>query len=198
MRREIFSDSEIIQGIHLQRSDVLLYLYSKNYRIVKDLIEKSTGSETEAEDIFQDALIILFNKIRNNELQLTSSIHTYLIAIAKNLWYHILAKKKKVFFEEITDYKESENFFDAMLILERKKIFVQHFFELSEGCQKLIKLYIKHTLIQDITITMGYSSEQFTRNKKTRCKQSLLNKILKNPYFKNVSNERSGKSDLLP
>ena len=72
-----------------------------------------------------------------------------------------------------------------LMILERKKIFANHFKELPEDCRQLILLFIKKTNIGDITNIMGYGSEQFTRNKRLRCKKSLLKKILQNPYFKN-------------
>lgn len=198
MKKGSFTDSEIIQGILQQRNDVIQYLYAKNYGIATSHIERNNGNVNDAEDIFQDAVMVLFSKIRNNELTLTGSIHTYLIGIVKFMWLRSLEKKKKHTFEDITDVVEIESFFDEILIVERKKIFLQHFQELPLRCQKLINLFIKHYPLQQITEIMGFGSDQYTRNKRLRCKKSLLEKITINPYFKNLNNEKPGKNYQLP
>ena len=198
MKTGTFTDSEIIQGMLQQRNDVIHYLYATNYRSVRNHIEKNNGSIIDAEDIFQDAIIVLFHKVRNNELTLTSSVHTYLFGVVKILWLRHLEKNKKHTFEAITDVMEKESFFDDLLKLERKKIFLYHFKELPQGCQKLINLFIRHCPIQEITTIMGFGTDQYTRNKRLRCKKSLLEKITLDPYFKNTTNERFGKNSALP
>jgi|SRR5208337_4129691 len=183
--KEVYSDQELVNGIYIHDPRVIQHLYKKNYRSVLHYIQNHNGNENDAKDVFQDAMIFLHHKIRQQELLLTSSIHTYFFGVAKILWYRSLEKKKRFVFDEQPEMVGENNIIHDLIVLERKKIFATHFKELSEDCQRLINLFIKKTNIGDITTIMGYGSEQFTRNKRLRCKKSLLKKIIENPYFKN-------------
>lgn len=95
--KEVFSDQELIDGIQIHDTAVLEFMYKKNYRSVKHYIENHNGSEEDAQDVFQDAMIFLHHKVSQNELILKSSIHSYLFGVTKMLWLRGLERKRDMY-----------------------------------------------------------------------------------------------------
>ncbi len=201
MKKSSYTDEEIIKGIQSQNNDVLLYVYRKNLRSVRYYIEKNSGSTKDAEDIFQDALVLMYHKIREGTLELTSSFHTYLFSIVKLHWLKQLnqRERRKTDYEECDKFvNDNEGLLEDLIQAERKAVFIRHFNELTTDCQKIIKLFLKGLMISEITKLMGFNSEQHTKNRRFRCKKVLIEKILQDPYFKELTNERFGKDYQIP
>jgi RNA polymerase sigma factor (sigma-70 family) len=201
MKKSSYTDEEIIKGIQSQNNDVLLYVYRKNLRSVRYYIEKNNGTAKDAEDLFQDALVLMYYKIREGSLELTSSFSTFLFSIVKLHWLKHLKQRER----RKTDYEECDNFINEneglledIIQAERKAVFVRHFNELTTDCQKIIRLSLKGLMISEITKLMGFNSEQHTKNRRFRCKKVLIEKILQDPYFKELTNERFGKDYQIP
>jgi RNA polymerase sigma factor (sigma-70 family) len=201
MKNNKYTDQDIIQGILQQNKDVLLFIYKHNFLTIKYYIEKNNGSEKDAEDIFQDTLIVLFNKVRNNDLELTSSFDTYLFTIAKFQWLKVLRHNKT----HNVDLKECDQFItenpeiiEDLILAERKKLVIQHFNEISEECKKIFRHLINGWTLDEITKLMGYNSVQHTKNRRLKCKKFLITRIMNNPRFKELTNEKIGKNYQIP
>lgn len=201
MRKDNYTDQEIVDGIKRHDAAVLVFIYKRNFRSVKHYIENNSGNEKDAEDVFQDVLITLFDKIRNDTLNLHCSFHTYLFSVLKITWLRQLSHRdqKKFSIEDCDDISnEFVGLNDDLLESERRKVFLQHFNEISQDCQKIIRLILKGYSITEITKIMGYQSEQHTKNRRFRCKKNLIERILKNPNYKELTNERTGENYSVP
>ncbi len=68
MRKEIKSsvpaDSEIILGILNDSKDILNRLYKMYFPMVLQLVLNNNGNEDDAKDVFQESVIVLYNKVR--------------------------------------------------------------------------------------------------------------------------------------
>ena len=60
---------------------------------------------------------------------------------------------------------------------DRLEIFRRNFDSLSTDCQKVLRYFIEGMSIAEITRKMGYRSEQHTKNRRYRCKLSLIKQI---------------------
>ena len=80
------SDNELIRGIKIHDSAILIHVYDTYYPVIEGYIIHNQGTVDQARDIFQDAMIIVYNRIRSDELVLSCKFGTYLYAICKNLW----------------------------------------------------------------------------------------------------------------
>ena len=60
------------------------------------LVTSNSGTEYEAKDIYQEALIVLWQKAVSNNLVLTSKLSTYLYSICQNLWRKELDRKSRL------------------------------------------------------------------------------------------------------
>jgi RNA polymerase sigma factor, sigma-70 family len=191
MKKDTYTDEEILTGIQVQTRSILQFVYQINFRSVKYFVEKNGGTDKDAEDVFQDAMIHLYDKVRSGELQLKCSVHTYLFSVSRILWLGQLKKQevRRTVTDEVDSFtSENDGILESLVNTERKALFIRHFNELTEDCQKIIKYFLKGFTISEITKKMGFSSEQHTKNRRFRCKKSLIERILQNPNYKELAN----------
>lgn len=183
-------DSElIVENFKKQDNDTLEFIYKKFYPSVQNLIVLNSGSEDDARDIFQEALIIVYRKLTYDDLQLTCSFNTFLYSVAKRLWLKELEKRKvtKSQMEIWNGFSGSEQEDAAVTIRdERYRIYQEHFLALSERCQKLLRLYYQKVPLRDIAELLGLSSEKYAKKRKYQCKESLMKRIQSDPRFLNL------------
>ena len=167
------NDREIIERIKKGDETALDYLYKKNYRMMVKMIVKNNGSEEEAQDIYQDALIVLWQKALSEDFILTSKLSTYLYSICQNLWRKELDRKSRHSNEEAD--RPEINDIDKE---ERIKIVNQCINDLGETCKKILSYYYFDNLsMNDIAEKMGFANSDTAKTKKYKCKKELDNKI---------------------
>ncbi len=171
---------------------MLLEIYRICFPQARHHILSNSGNEYDAEDVFQDALLVVYYKVRNNSLTLNSSFNTYLLGIVKFLWLKELQRKKNYFgipVEMADPLYDEYDFLEDYFKMEKRKLIFEHYSDLSPDCQRILDLYLKETPINRITLLMGYSSDQYTKNRRTSCKERLIWSIWNNPKFKELKNE---------
>jgi RNA polymerase sigma factor (sigma-70 family) len=183
-----YTDEAILDGLKKRDSGIIRYVYKEYYPTIKFLITTNSGTETDAEDVFQDALVVLFKKIAREDLILTSSFKTFLYSICRNLWLQRL--DRRVFsneFLEMEDLSElQENLYLEQPEEEQDKyrLFQQHFLRLSEDCKKILQLFLAKTSLKEIAEIMGFKTEKYAKTRKFMCKEKLKNAIINDPNFK--------------
>jgi RNA polymerase sigma factor (sigma-70 family) len=183
-----YTDEAIIDGLKKQNSLIIRYVYKEYYPTIKFLITTNSGTDTDAEDVFQDALVVLYRKIARENLVLTSSFKTFLYSICRNLWLQRLDRRvfRNEFLEledlgELQDISYSEQPEDDQ---EKYRLFQQHFFKLGDDCQKVLKLFMNKTSLREIADIMGFKTEKYAKTRKFMCKEKLKNSIINDPNFK--------------
>jgi RNA polymerase sigma factor (sigma-70 family) len=144
-----------------------LYAY---FPVIKKLVLKNSGSKQDAEDVYQEALIILMNKMQNPEFKLTSSLNTYLYSVCRFLWNDELKKKNKAI---TIDIKGNETFLEdaAPTRDDRDQKLAEKAFDLvGEKCKELLRLFYFHQMsLKDIALKLRFSTEKVAKNQKYRC-----------------------------
>jgi len=177
-----FTDQELLVGIARKDSHVLKYLYQEYFGSARQLVLRNNGSEDDARDIFQEVLLVIFRKVKQKDFALTCTLGTYLYSISKILWLKELNRRKRRP-ENITnteEYIDPDGDVEALSEYnERMLIYRKYFDQLSADCKRVLTLFMEGNSISEITRIMGYNSEQHTKNRRYRCKQSLINNIRK-------------------
>src|SRR6185436_2895777 len=96
----VLSEKEIFERICKGDEKSLEFLYKKYYRMMTKMVITNSGTEEEARDVYQDALIVFWQKATSGNLVLTSKISTYIYSICQNLWRKELDRKKRLSNEE--------------------------------------------------------------------------------------------------
>ena len=89
-----YSDAQILDGILHSDSKVINFIYREYYGKVESFLLGKGGNPEHIKDVFQEAMIVICKKVRGQELILSCSFSTYLIAVSKNIWMHDLRKQR--------------------------------------------------------------------------------------------------------
>jgi len=167
------TDDEIIQAI--QRGDhksALKELY-QYYPVVRQLILKNSGNKHDAEDIYQEALIIFCRKVKGKDFQLTSSLKTFLYSISRLQWLNELRKRKKEMVkDDVGELPESdwEKLNEYLHEEEKFRKAENAMLKLGGKCRKLLQLfYSENKSFKEIADALGFSDEKVAKNQKYRC-----------------------------
>ncbi len=186
------SNSDLIKGIRNHDSSVLEHVYNTHYPIIEGYITHNQGSREQARDIFQDAMIIVYKRIKSNELELTCKFGTYLYAICKNIWMQERKKylqRTQKLREQPLEVNDPGPADDPLLQNHLTDLFNKHFDALSKDCQKILSMYFNNFSVEDIRAAMNYKDLHHTADRKYRCKKSLINRIVNDPLFKRLKDE---------
>lgn len=175
-------DNEILKRISEGDEKVLDYLYKKNYRMMSRIVLSGKGTEDEAKDIYQEALIVFWQKVIKGELTLTSKISTYLYSVCLNLWRKELAKKAKFSDEEVKEEQNVE--FQQHDRNEKIKIIHACINELGETCRQILSYhYFDGLSMEDIAEKMNLANANTAKTRKYKCKKRL-DELIKSKYTK--------------
>jgi RNA polymerase sigma factor (sigma-70 family) len=171
------NDSETLQRIRKGDETALEYLYKEHYRMMLRLVTKNSGTEEEAQDIYQDALIVFWQKVQKPDFQLTSKISTFLYGICQNLWRKELERKSRLSREE-----KDGQVINEMDKEERVKIINICLSKLGETCRKVLSYYYFDGMsMQEIAEILGFANADTAKTKKYKCKKEL-DEIVKTLY----------------
>lgn len=162
-------EKEIFERICRGDEKALETLYKKYYRMMTKMVITNSGTEEEARDIYQEALVVFWQKATSGKLVMTSKISTYIYSICQNLWRKELDRKKRLSNEEkdvaVTLDTETE---------ERNRIIAQCIEQLGETCKKvLMYYYFEEMSMQDIAEKLGFANTDTAKTKKYKCKKKL-------------------------
>ena len=179
------TDEQIIQQLKSgNHSSVFKELY-KHYALVRQMILKNSGNKQDAEDVFQEGVIILYRKVKEENFKLTSSIATFLFSISRYQWLNELRKRKKEPLSELKDISnEDEDLFGRYSEDESKfKKAEEAFMQIGDKCRELLQLfYYKKLDLKDIASKLGFSNEKVAKNQKYRCLEKARELYLKNNH----------------
>jgi len=187
-----YSDEQILKGILRHDNLILQYIYKQYYYSINYFIRKNQGSEDDASDIFQEAIIIIYRKIKENDLVFDrSSFKAYLFSVCRLLWLKQL-EKRRIEKEKLNDslpyqedlYDDSLN--EIVIKNERYGLYQRHFGALSTDCQKLLQLFFEKVSLKEIAMVMGYKSEKYAKKRKFKCKELLISRIKQDAEFKKI------------
>jgi len=178
------SDRDLLTGIRNKDKQIIHYIYLKLLPVVKRHIVNNSGTEFMAEDIFQDALLILFNKIRADEIYLSSSFSTYFVAICKNLWLNQLRKNRNstvYFTDEIERFNTIEDAYQPGLDMDFTRLFKKHFRRLSGKSQMVLYLHFNQVTPLEVAKQMGFKNKEYAISRKYKCLKKLISNIKGDP-----------------
>ncbi len=182
-----YTINAILKGVREKDNKVLYYIYQESYPAIKKHIVNNSGNAEDAKDIFQDAIVIIYNKSNKSDFILDCDFSTYLYSICKVLWWMEL-KKKKDEKSNMKELEELQKYQDDIIgsdgVSEKYSIYHKYINKLDYDCQKVLRLFYDGVRAKEIADIMGYENEQIARSKKYKCKEKILKWIRKDPNFK--------------
>ena len=174
-------DKKIIELLKLGKQHKAFLKLYKGYPQVEKLILSKGGTKEDAKDVFQEALIIFYEKVSTSNFQLTAAISTYLYSVSRFVWKDKSIKRKgkqmlDVSFEFTSE--EEQEFQEAIEKEEKFKELEQVLTQIGDKCLKLLKLFYYDGLkMKDIAAKVGLKSEKIAKNQKYKCLERAKLKV---------------------
>lgn len=177
VKRSALSDNEIISGILNDSKLMLNQLYQSFFPMVLQLVLSNNGDEDDAKDIFQESLIILYDKVKAGKFELSCKLKTFIYSICRRLWLKKLNHKSR----NTLNIKDFEDFIPLEEDLEqheKKDLLFQHMEkslgQLGNPCRTIIEdYYIQNKSMQEISDKFGYTNADNAKTQKYKCLQRL-------------------------
>jgi RNA polymerase sigma factor (sigma-70 family) len=171
------TEQALLKGLALNDSRAIETIYKDNFTMVQAFILNNNGSYDDARDIFQEAMIALYEKAQSDSFVLTSQIKTYVYSICRRLWLKRLQQmgrytgtvdniEETVAVEEDVEIHEKRN--AEFAIMDRAMN------SLGEPCKSLLEgYYIKKLGMQELAVEFGYTNADNAKNQKYKCLMRL-------------------------
>ncbi|WP_298512959.1 sigma-70 family RNA polymerase sigma factor [uncultured Kordia sp.] len=168
---------QMLTSTQKEKAFVKIYKY---FPKVSRFICKYGGTKEEAQDVFQEALLIFYKKANTPDFKLTARIETYIFSICKYLWKDQLQQKNKQInaFEETFVRDESIPADFHLQEEEKYQLAEKALRSIGEKCLKLLSLfYIDKKKMREIAHALGFTSESSAKTQKYKCLERAKNEL---------------------
>ncbi|MBX2828548.1 MAG: sigma-70 family RNA polymerase sigma factor [Flavobacteriaceae bacterium] len=168
-------DARFLNALISNDSTIIKEIYTRIFPKVEKFVLQNKGRASDAEDVFQKALLQLAARYKKERFEIVSSFDAYLFTVCKNLWRRELNKSKRKVTIDPTPELRSEEQDMALALLEQKRweLFQETFQKISENCQKILKMFFQKVPYAEIVKVMSYNSETVARQRVFKCKTRL-------------------------
>lgn len=181
------NEKSLLQGLARNDKRAVETIYKDNYNIVQALVLTNNGTAEDAKDIFQETMIVLYEKVQSGTFELNCQIKTFIYSVSRRLWLKRLMLQNRFILsdanEEVIsvedDLEEHERRNTEFGMMEKAMS------GLGEPCKSLLEaFYLQKRTMQDIASSFGYTNAENAKNQKYKCLMRL-----KKLFFSQYKNE---------
>ena len=177
----------LLKGLAQNDKKAVETIYKDNYNMVQALIISNNGSVDDAKDIFQEAMIVLYEKVQSGSFELNCQIKTFVYSVSRRLWLKRLMQQNR--------FSLSEDGMDTVAIEEEVEEHEKRNADfnrmekamsgLGEPCKSLLEAYyMQKKSMHEIAAEFGYTNPENAKNQKYKCLMRL-----KKLFFSQYKNE---------
>ena len=177
----------LLQGLARNDKKAVETIYKENFNLIQALVVNNSGTSEDAKDIFQEAMIVLYEKVQTGTFELNCQIKTFVYSVSRRLWLKRLMHQSRM---AITDNQEEVVAVDDEVEEHEKRNTEFSMMEkamsgLGEPCKSLLEaFYLQKKNMQDIATSFGYTNAENAKNQKYKCLMRL-----KKLFFSQYKNE---------
>lgn len=165
-----YTEETLIAGIKSGDENIMEYVYHQYYSMVAHFVKNNQGTENDAEDLYQEGLLVVFQKIRAGEE--IRFLKTYIYSVCRLKWLNLLRYRRRHPEQVIDTYEPFEVILedaetDAMPYQQAMK---QALAQLDETCRQiLLAFYFEKLSMEEIAQRFQYSKANTAKSKKNKC-----------------------------
>ncbi|MBS1736980.1 MAG: sigma-70 family RNA polymerase sigma factor [Bacteroidetes bacterium] len=171
---KIYDDERaLIKGLAANDFEATETIYRENYPAIEAFIIKNNGVHDDARDVFQEAMIILFERVQSGDFELTSLIKTYLYSVSRRIWLKKLQKLNRQYpaMENVSEIVAVEDQIESHDKVSQDLDMMQKSLEkMGEPCKSLLEaFYLQKKSMPEIAAAFGYTNADNAKNQKYKC-----------------------------
>ncbi len=171
-------DKLLLEGLARSEKGSIEAIYREHYSMVQAFILNNTGSPDDARDIFQEIMIVLYEKACSGSFELNCQLKTFVYSIGKRLWLKKLQQLQRYSSAPVEGLQETVPVDEEMELHERKNMQFSYMetsmVKIGEPCKSLLEAYyIQKKHMQDIAAEFGYTNADNAKTQKYKCLMRL-------------------------
>ena len=171
------NEQALLKGLANNDSKAIETIYKDNFNMVQSFILNNNGSYDEARDIFQEAMIALYEKAQTESFVLTCQIKTYVYSICRRLWLKRLQQLGR-YSQQVDSLEETVAVEEDLETHEKRNaeftIMDRALNSLGEPCKSLLEgYYLKKMDMLALAQEFGYTNADNAKNQKYKCLMRL-------------------------
>lgn len=182
-------DVAIIESIRLGKDEkAIASLYDISFKKIREYVRKNSGNLEDAEDLFQDAILVLFKLIQAGKYDLKYDLDGFLYTVSRNLWINKVKRDaKKSALPDGYDVSSNEHIYEKVLDKERSELIMNTFSRIGDKCKEILThvVYFDFSM-KDVCEKLGYPNENAAKTQHYKCKQKLIDLVGKSGEFKQL------------
>jgi RNA polymerase sigma factor (sigma-70 family) len=189
--KPVNDETALLQGLARSDKKSVESIYRENYNMVQALIINNNGSADDAKDVFQEAMIVLYEKVRSGTFELNCQIKTYVYSVCRRLWLKRLQQMDR-FSPSVENLEATVHVEEEIEEHERRNVEYETMDKaigsLGEPCKSLLEAYyLQKRTMQEIAANFGYTNADNAKNQKYKCLMRL--KKIFFTHYKNGSSD---------
>ena len=166
------NEQALLQGLAIADRKAIEAIYRLHYKMVQAFVINNNGTSEDAKDIFQEAIVVLYEKVTGGIFELNCQLKTYLYSVSRRLWLRRLQQQARYLLSDTeNEYVAVEE--DTVAHEQRDQEFglmEKALNNLGEPCRSLLEaFYIHQRGMQEIAATFGYTNADNAKNQKYKC-----------------------------
>jgi RNA polymerase sigma factor (sigma-70 family) len=185
-------DQKYIHALLTNDATIIEEIYKKFFGKIRWLVLQNNGTSADAADIFQEALLSIFNKSIAQNFTLTCPLDAFLYQVCKNKWLKELSKRqhREGTINDLAEYSNvEEDYFKLMeenkLKDEQKKLFLEKLEALDDSCRQLLQMNWQGKSLAEVAEILGLTYIN-VRKKKVRCMAKLMMLIKQSSQYNDL------------
>lgn len=167
------NEQVLLKGLACNDKKAVETIYRDHYMMVQSLIINNNGSTDDARDIFQETIIVLYEKARSGNFELNCQLKTYVYSVSRRLWLKRLQQSRR-FTGEIhateTIVAVEEDIGEHIKRDSEFTLMAKAIDRLGEPCKSLLEaFYIRKKNMQEIAADFGYTNAENAKTQKYKC-----------------------------
>ena len=168
-----YSETELLHDLQTigSQDEAIRHLYRAHFKTVQVYITQNGGTDEDAEDIFQDAIVNFIQILKAGKFRGECSSGTFLYSLSRNGWLNEFKRRNRARLREEKFGKGMETIeldVSETLVTREIKTELQDLLgTLGDTCKKiLLAFYFDNLPMKDILQSTSFDNEQVVRNKK--------------------------------
>lgn len=178
----IHADQQYIDALLQNDAAMVDRIYQHFSPAIRRYILQNSGTEADAADIFQEALIDIYHQARHRSLTLTCPFEAFLLLICKRKWINELKKRGRSpvtkVQDDLSEFGEDVFAMTERLVIDETKarVFLRQFERLGEKCREIIRYSLGGRPQEEIAAALGVTYG-YLRKKKSECLATLMSYV---------------------
>ena len=166
-------ERSLLEALARKEKEAIESIYRDHYQMIQSLVVNNSGSSDDAADVFQETMIVLYEKAGTEGFELSCQLKTFIYSVSRRLWLKKLQLSSRM---TTSDYVTEEVVaVEEDLEIHEKRQAEFQMMEMAMGkigepCKSLLEAYyLQKKPMQQIASEFGYTNADNAKTQKYKC-----------------------------